>query len=115
MPLGNELFRVGSTYEWQQLDNVPTDAGRDEITSKLATFLRLPFEVVGHQAAVRPIHRNQYPVVGWHPVQRQLGYFNGLGSKGTLHAPYFARRFADLDSAADSLSRGFNTSASRGH
>ena len=88
--LGNELFRVGSTYEWQQLDNRPTSQGRDEITAKLREFLRLPFEVLEHQAAVRPIHRNQYPVLGLHPEHNQLGYFNGLGSKGTLHAPYFA-------------------------
>ena len=93
-PLGGELFRVGSTYEWQQLDNVPTVAGRDEILSRLREFLLLPFEVVEHQAAVRPIHVNQYPVVGLHPDHEQLGYFNGLGSKGTLHAPFFASHFA---------------------
>ncbi len=92
--LGNELFRVGSTYEWQQLDNRPTSQGRDEITAKLREFLRLPFEVIEHQAAVRPIHRNQYPVFGLHPQHDQLGYFNGLGSKGTLHAPYFASQLA---------------------
>ena len=92
-PLGGELFRVGSTYEWQQLDNVPTAAGRDEILARLREFLRLPFDVVEHQAAVRPIHLNQYPVVGLHPNHKQLGYFNGLGSKGTLHAPFFASHF----------------------
>ena len=89
-PLGGDLFRAGSTYEWQQLDTVPTVAGRDEILSRLREFLRLSFEVMDHQAAVRPIHLNQYPVAGWHPDYGQLGYFNGLGSKGTLHAPYFA-------------------------
>jgi len=92
-PLGGELFRVGSTYEWQQLDNIPTAAGRNEILSRLREFLRLPFEVIDHQAAVRPIHLNQYPVVGLHPDHEQLGYFNGLGSKGTLHAPFFASHF----------------------
>ncbi|MEK6258883.1 MAG: FAD-dependent oxidoreductase [Planctomycetota bacterium] len=92
-PLGDELFRVGSTYEWQQLDNVPTMAGRDEILTRLREFLLVPFEVIDHQAAVRPIHLNQYPVVGLHPDHEQLGYFNGLGSKGTLHAPLFASHF----------------------
>ena len=92
-PLGGELFRVGSTYEWQQLDNVPTPAGRGEILARLREFLLLPFEVIDHQAAVRPIHLNQYPIVGLHPDHEQLGYFNGLGSKGTLHAPFFASHF----------------------
>ena len=102
-PLGGELFRVGSTYEWQQLDNVPTAAGRDEILSRLREFLLLPFEVVEHQAAVRPIHLNQYPVVGLHPDHEQLGYFNGLGSKGTLHAPFFASHFARVLSGEAAL------------
>jgi glycine oxidase len=95
-PLGGELYRAGSTYEWQQLDKVPTAEGRDEIVSRLRQFLRLPFEVIGHEAAVRPIHRNQYPVLGLHPDHPQLGYLNGLGSKGTLHAPFFARHLAKV-------------------
>ena len=102
-PLGGELFRVGSTYEWQQLDNLPTAASRDEILSRLREFLLLPFEVVDHQAAVRPIHLNQYPVLGLHPDHEQLGYFNGLGSKGTLHAPFFANHFARVLSGEATL------------
>ena len=102
-PLGDEVFRVGSTYEWEQLDNVPTPTGRDEIVSRLLEFLLLPFEVLDHQAAVRPIHLNQYPVVGQHPEFPQLGYFNGLGSKGTLHAPYFASHFARVLSGEATL------------
>ena len=53
-----------------------------------------PFEVIGHEAAVRPILRHQYPVVGLHPQHRQLGCFNGLGSKGALQAPWLADHFA---------------------
>jgi glycine oxidase len=102
-PLGDELFRVGATYEWQQLDNIPTALGRDEITAKLNEFLRLPVEVIDHQAAVRPIHRNQYPVYGLHPAHRQLGYLNGLGSKGTLHAPYFADQLANMFTSRPSI------------
>jgi len=102
-PLGGEVFRVGSTYEWEQLDNVPTPTCRDEIESRLREFLLLPFEVLEHQAAVRPIHLNQYPVLGHHPDFPQLGYFNGLGSKGTLHAPYFASQFARVLSGEATL------------
>ena len=93
-PLGNELFKVGATYDWKNLDSIPTAGGCDEITFKLKQFLRLPFEKVFHDAAVRPIHRNQYPVLGVHPQFPQLAFFNGLGSKGSLHAPYFAKQLA---------------------
>lgn len=95
-PLGNHLFKAGATYDWHRLDQHPTDKGRTEILDRLAEFVRCPIEVVDHQAAVRPVHRNQYPVLGLHPVLPQFGYFNGLGSKGSLHAPFFARHFTNV-------------------
>jgi glycine oxidase len=94
MPLGNGLFRAGATYEWKDLDSIPTDAARVEICQRLRDFLRLPFEVVGQDAAVRPILRHYYPVVTMHRDHPQLGFFNGLGSKGALQAPWLADHFA---------------------
>jgi glycine/D-amino acid oxidase-like deaminating enzyme len=35
------------------------------------------------------------PVIGFLPDFPQIGIFNGLGSKGVLLGPYFARQFAD--------------------
>ncbi len=96
MPLGNSLFRAGATYEWKDLDDVPTAVRRVEICTRLREFLRLPFEVLAHDAAVRPIVLHQYPVVGTHPEHLQLGFFNGLGSKGSLQAPWLANHFADF-------------------
>lgn len=85
------LYQAGSTYEWQQLDETPTAAGREQIEQLLRQVLRRPFQIVAHHAAVRPIHLQQYPVIGRHPSSSQLGYLNGLGSKGTLQAPRLAR------------------------
>jgi glycine/D-amino acid oxidase-like deaminating enzyme len=93
-PLGGELFRCGATYTWEPLDREPTAAGREEIETRLRGFLRLPFEVVGHHAAVRPVIDAGYPVLGRHPQWAQLAYFNGLGSKGSLLAPFFAEQLA---------------------
>ena len=94
VPQGDERFRVGSTYDWDHLDAIPTPAGREEILTKLSEFLSKPVEVTDHLAGVRPIHRNQFPILGCHPNHPQLCFLNGLGSKGTLHAPYFARQLA---------------------
>jgi glycine/D-amino acid oxidase-like deaminating enzyme len=95
-PAGGDLFRAGSTYDRSDLTDAPTAAGRDEVCGRLRAFLRPPFEVVDHRAAVRPIVLDQRPVIGLHPDHPQLGYFNGLGSKGTLQAPFVAARLADL-------------------
>ncbi len=91
-PCGNGLFQAGSTYEWKVLDQVITEQGREEVLCKLRRFLKAEVEVVEQHAAVRPVHVNQYPVLGRHPRLPQLVYFNGLGSKGSLQAPALARQ-----------------------
>lgn len=93
-PIGGGVFRAGSTYEWDDLSATPTAAGRAEIQSRLRAFLRVPFEVVDHHAAVRPVIDAGFPVLGRHPRRPQLAYFNGLGSKGSLLAPFFAEQLA---------------------
>jgi len=90
-----DVFRVGSTYDWKNLDQVPSASGRNEIERKLQEFFRVPYSVLDHHAAVRPIIHKAEPVIGIHPSHPRLGYFNGLGSKGVLLAPFFARCFTD--------------------
>ncbi len=94
LPLGGGHFRAGSTYDWDHLDTVPTAAARATLEEKLRHLLRVPFTVIDHHAAVRPIIRESRAVTGLHPARENLGFFNGLGSKGSLHAPWFARDFA---------------------
>jgi glycine/D-amino acid oxidase-like deaminating enzyme len=105
MALGGDLFRAGATYGWRQLDCEPTLEGREEICARLREFLKLPFDVVGHDAAVRPILLNQYPMLGLHPDHPQLGFFNGLGSKGALQAPWLAEHFAGFLAGEHPLDR----------
>ena len=93
---GHEVYDVGSTYHRRVIDNVPSAEGRDEIVEKLRQFLRQPFEIIDHRAAIRPISSARVPIVGLHPEHPRVGIFNGLGSKGTLQAPYFAEQFADF-------------------
>lgn len=94
LPLGNGLFRCGSTYSWDYLKSEPSPAGLAQLQSELGQLINLPFEVVEHSAAVRPILKDTLPVIGMHPRHQALGIFNGLGSKGTLTAPFYARHFA---------------------
>ena len=90
-----DLYRAGATYDWKDLDAGPTTAGRGELETRLRGLLRLSFEIVGHDAAVRPILHHLPPVAGFLPGHPRLGCFNGLGSKGSLQAPFFARQLAE--------------------
>lgn len=90
-----EVFLVGSTYNWEKLDEVPEASARSQIESKLKEFIQVPYTVLDHRAAVRPIIRKSWPLIGRHPKQDQLAYFNGLGSKGSLLAPWYAHCLSD--------------------
>jgi glycine/D-amino acid oxidase-like deaminating enzyme len=93
-PANDGAYRFGATYSWDQLDDTPTETGREELASKLRELIRLPFEVVGHDAGVRPIVAGRKPVIGVHPTNPRLAVFNGLSSKGALTAPFFAEMLA---------------------
>lgn len=93
LPIGNHHFKVGSTYEWKNLDCVPTTSAREKLITDLKAFLKLPFEVTNHEASVRPTIKERRPVIGMHPVANNVGIMNGLGTKGVLLAPWLAKHF----------------------
>lgn len=92
----DDLYRAGSTYDREHLDCEPTSAGREEICARLSEFLKLPFEVVDHRAAIRPVIRGRLPIMGLHPAQNKVGFFNGFASKGSLQTPWMANYFVDV-------------------
>lgn len=93
-PRGGGVWKAGANYDWDNLDSTPTDEGKDEILEKIKSWMPLNIEVIGHEAAVRPIIRSSQPLIGHHPTLPEVGFFNGLGSKGTLMAPAVADHFA---------------------
>jgi glycine/D-amino acid oxidase-like deaminating enzyme len=95
VPCGDGLFKAGSTYDFDNLTWEVTTDGQDEIVERLKRFLKLPFEIVGHESGVRPVVLERRPIIGIHRKFPQLAIFNGLGSKGSLLAPLVAREFAD--------------------
>ncbi len=94
LPLGQGLFKVGATHNWNDLTETFTDAGKNELVAKLESLLKVPFEIVAYQVGVRPTLITRKPVLGLHPEHPQVGIFNGLGSKGVSRAPFFAWQFA---------------------
>jgi glycine oxidase len=89
-------FKVGATYEWEQLDDLPTEAGRQTLVEKFSRSVPFSFEMLKHEAGVRPATADRRPVLGIHPEQPNLAIFNGLGTKGVMLAPYFAKHFCSF-------------------
>lgn len=92
VPLGDGIFKAGSTYEWNQLDETPTDAGRLRVSEIIRRLGGGDFEIIAHEAGIRPILRRSEPLIG--PLDDGNWVFNGLGSKGSLYAPGMARMLA---------------------
>ncbi|HXO75980.1 MAG TPA: FAD-dependent oxidoreductase [Puia sp.] len=94
-PWQEGLYWVGSSYEWSFETAGPTEGFRQKTEMALKEWVKLPFRIVDHIAAVRPATLERRPFVGFHPVYPAVGILNGMGTKGCSLAPYFARQLVD--------------------
>jgi glycine/D-amino acid oxidase-like deaminating enzyme len=94
IPLGEGRARLGATYSWHELDFLPSEKARLDLLEAGSKILQVPFQVEEQHAGVRPATKDRRPFVGFHPVHKNLGIFNGLGAKGVSLAPYFGRQLA---------------------
>ena len=92
VPLGNQLYKVGATYNWADKTNVPTQNGKLELIDKLNEVISCDYEIVSHVAGVRPTVKDRRPLVGTHPDYAQLHVLNGLGTRGVMLGPYLAHQ-----------------------
>jgi glycine/D-amino acid oxidase-like deaminating enzyme len=91
IPLGNDLFKVGATYNWDDKTATPTELGKQELVNNLKSILSLDFKIVEHLAGVRPTVKDRRPMLGTHPKHKNLHVLNGLGTRGVMLAPAMAK------------------------
>lgn len=90
----DELYWLGSGYEWDTLDENPTKQKYEMLLYEAKRILKIPFEVIDHRAAIRPTMHNRRPILKVHHNIPGMYLFNGLGTKGASIGPYLARQFA---------------------
>ena len=93
IPVGNNKFRVGSTYEWNFSHEQPTEEGKLKLLNHLNNFLKIPFTIIEHRAGIRPTVKDRRPLIGHHPEHKNVLIFNGMGTKGVQLVPFFADQF----------------------
>ncbi|MBT8259946.1 MAG: FAD-dependent oxidoreductase [Flavobacteriaceae bacterium] len=108
IPIGDDKYIVGATYEWKDKSNIVTVQAKEELLSKLNSFIKCDYKVVDQIAGIRPTVKDRRPLVGQHPEYKQLYILNGLGTRGVMIAPYVAHQLfnfiennSDLDSEID--------------
>ena len=95
IPLENDHYILGATYEWTDKTNTITKSAREELIMKAKTFISCDFEVVDQIAAIRPTVIDRRPLVGQHHEHTNMYVLNGLGTRGVMIAPYVAKQLYD--------------------
>lgn len=95
VPLPQEnVYWIGSNYQWEFENDQPSQQFYQHAISVLNNWLKKPYKVLAHKAAVRPATLERRPFVGFHPQFQYIGILNGMGTKGTSLAPFFAHQLA---------------------
>jgi len=89
----NNTYKMGATYDWSELNEIPREKGANELKEKLKGLISAPYRIVTHQAGVRPSTLDRRPIIGAHPLHKNVFVFNGLGTKGVMLAPYLSKNF----------------------
>lgn len=103
LPLGNDTYKVGATYNWKDKTNEPTEEGKQELLENLKEILHCEFQIIEHLAGVRPTVKDRRPMVGTHPNHSNVYLLNGLGTRGVMLAPAMAQNLFDLIESKTSL------------
>ena len=90
IPMEEDRYLVGSTYEWTDKTNSPTQEAKTELLEKLERLIDCEFEVVDQRAGIRPTVVDRRPLVGQHSNHKSMYVLNGLGTRGVLVAPAMA-------------------------
>jgi len=86
------IFWMGSNYQWSFPHPHPSKEFYDQAEYHLKMWLKIPFKILEHKAALRPATLERRPFVGLHPHQKEVGILNGMGTKGCTLAPFFANQ-----------------------
>lgn len=95
LPLGNDLFKVGATYNWKDKTDLPTEEGKTELIERIKEIISCDFEVLEHFAGVRPTVKDRRPLVGTHQNYEAIHILNGLGTRGVMLGPAMAKALFD--------------------
>lgn len=96
IPLGEDLYKVGATYEHNELNNRVTKASEELLLERISSLTNMSLEVVKQEAGVRPTVKDRRPLVGKHPKHDNLYVLNGMGSRGVMIAPFAAKKLYAL-------------------
>ena len=100
LPEAGGGYQLGASFGWgiEHGDQDPPEANAsqaEELLNSAREWVDGGIEVQGQWTGIRPNTQDRRPRWGWHLEHPTLGMLNGLGSRGTLHAPLLAQELWD--------------------
>ena len=97
LPLGEGLWRTGTNWAWDDLNEQPTEVQKEKLLKRFRGYFgqEVSVEVTTHVAGVRPCTADNLPFLGTHPTESRYHLFNGLGPRGTVWASTLAEEMAE--------------------
>ncbi|MCU0442975.1 MAG: FAD-binding oxidoreductase [Bacteroidia bacterium] len=97
VPLGNGLFKCGSTYKWENGSTELHPADVTELLNKVKSLIETEIDITLHNAAcaIRPTTINRQAFWLQHIQYKNMYAINGLGTKGVVNGPTIIRQFLD--------------------
>ena len=96
IPIGDDNYIVGATYNWEDRTQEVTLKGKEELLAKLNTIISCTYKVIDQVAGIRPTVKDRRPLVGQHTVHKNMFVLNGLGTRGVMIGPYVAKQLFDF-------------------
>ena len=88
LPIGDDKFTIGSTYNHRDYLESNTKEAREELLKKIGKVINLDkIGVLSQNYGFRPTTSDRRPLIGEHPIIKNLYIINGMGSKAVLMAP----------------------------
>ncbi|MDX1469855.1 MAG: FAD-dependent oxidoreductase [Flavobacteriaceae bacterium] len=91
IPLKDDMYYVGATYEHEEKTFAPTEEARNELCENLEKNISCDYEIVEHLVGIRPTTKDRRPLVGVHSEYGNISVLNGLGTRGVMIAPFIAQ------------------------
>jgi glycine/D-amino acid oxidase-like deaminating enzyme len=91
LPLGDQMYKVGATFNHKDKTSNPSEEGKQELIEKLKKVISVPYKIVNQSAGIRPAVKDRRPLVGVHEKYKNLAILNGLGTRGVMIAPTVAK------------------------
>ena len=110
IPLQDNKFYLGGTYEWKNLDTSTNEWAKEELIQKLKKITNLSHKIIQHKAHIRPSTLDREPFLGEHPKYKNIFILNGLGTRGISMTPYLSQSILDYIEKKISLATYYDIS-----